>query len=295
MADVVNLGIIIFASVFVLGLCLGVLISGWWIAKQHQSPSNDSKVSDTDKTNTEQLQAIYQLVQRVSESLEQHQSQTDQVDRQIADLTTADSPAMKESLSESIGQLRQVNKMLAGELSAAGQQIEKVITEFQNDPNRLGIEQAEERLQTAIANERHRADANGSLQGGTSELASTAIMAADLRRHIRHSLCQKQRMAPYKGKDQKPDEQQFTEIEFLDISLSGVAFLTNIRPETDSIVLTLGDPQQKYYMVARIVHVAEAPDEGANILRVGCEFTEPLCTTTDQVPAFAGELPYDGL
>jgi hypothetical protein len=110
----------------------------------------------------------------------------------------------------------------------------------------------------------------GAVESSKTEAASHEI-AMGSRREPRETYLVRQVVAPYVD-HRIPASELFQEVECIDISKSGIAFLADHRPETEMIVITTGDPSSPIYRSARIVHVREVDVDGAIRFRVGCEF-----------------------
>ena len=106
-------------------------------------------------------------------------------------------------------------------------------------------------------------------QGGTETATDPA--PAGPRREARQPYRCPQFVAPYAA-DRIPKRETFQEVDCVDISNRGIAFVAAFRPATETIVITTGDEPNVVYRTARIVHVRELNENGAPQYRVGCEF-----------------------
>jgi hypothetical protein len=76
--------------------------------------------------------------------------------------------------------------------------------------------------------------------------------------------------------DTIPDDAEFFEVRFRDISTGGFAFLTREPLETERLVAKLGAPPCAVLVLAEIAHQRETWYEGAWIYHVGCKILRRL-------------------
>lgn len=83
----------------------------------------------------------------------------------------------------------------------------------------------------------------------------------------------RQNVAAYYG-GELPEREDFTTVDCLDISMSGIAYTATERPNCAAVVVALGAAPKLTYMTAEVVYsTATAGVNGGNIYRVGCRFT----------------------
>lgn len=88
----------------------------------------------------------------------------------------------------------------------------------------------------------------------------------------------RQSVAPYFG-GELPDRENFSMVDCLDISMSGIAFTATERPNCSAVVVALGAAPRFTYMTAEVVYSTATPGvNGGNIYRVGCRFTGRMKT-----------------
>jgi hypothetical protein len=101
--------------------------------------------------------------------------------------------------------------------------------------------------------------------------STTDGAATGPRRDLRQPYHCPQFVAPYSA-DRIPPRDSFQEVECVDISNRGIAFLSLARPASETIIITTGDEPNVVYRTARIVHVQEVQNGDGTQFRVGCEF-----------------------
>ncbi len=73
-----------------------------------------------------------------------------------------------------------------------------------------------------------------------------------------------------------PAPDSFESIRCLDISRTGFAFYRPTLPESEELVVALGEDSDRVYLTARIVHSKQSDRCGYTFFRIGCEFTGAL-------------------
>jgi len=137
------------------------------------------------------------------------------------------------------------------------------------------------------------------LSGATDHASSTQL--ADILTGARVPFRVAQEIAPMRG-DRLPRRSDFFPVMCHDLSIGGVSFLLEYRPDFDSVLFAIGNPPTVNYMEARVVHctdvtvhasglsrrvanedsVAGNSDEPAEpMVLVGCQFVR--CLPADQI------------
>jgi PAS domain S-box-containing protein len=70
-----------------------------------------------------------------------------------------------------------------------------------------------------------------------------------------------------------PDPADFHETECHDISASGFSFLSRRPPQSDKLVVALGNPSRLTYIAAYIVHATRVEHNGRRLFLIGCTFS----------------------
>jgi len=97
--------------------------------------------------------------------------------------------------------------------------------------------------------------------------------AEELRAYPRRAYSFLQMIAPMvDGK--MPEENDFREVPFFDISTGGVSFLVEEMPDFKDVMIRLGPEGRTFQIVARVVHVQRVTTDGKNRVKVGCHFTD---------------------
>ena len=93
---------------------------------------------------------------------------------------------------------------------------------------------------------------------------------------VRLPFTEMQRMAPYHGGGELPDEAEFREVRCHDLSAGGISFLCAEPPEAQTLVVQLGKGDNVRYMIARVAHIVAVGESAEFQFRVGCSFVERL-------------------
>lgn len=113
--------------------------------------------------------------------------------------------------------------------------------------------------------------AENAAAAGPFPLASDPLQA-DRRKRPRRSFPYRQRLAPiFDGK--LPNERDFVEIDCNDIGVGGFSYLSPKPPETETVVIELGNSPNVTRMIAQIAHVTRMSKEGGSQYLVGCSYT----------------------
>lgn len=84
--------------------------------------------------------------------------------------------------------------------------------------------------------------------------------------------------AEYDGKNFPPFS-AFWEVKTRDLSPTGISFYSRRRPETELLMLMLGNPQATpLFLVARVCHCDAADIRDERIYKVGCELVKRIST-----------------
>lgn len=93
---------------------------------------------------------------------------------------------------------------------------------------------------------------------------------------VRLPFTELQRVAPYGGGGELPNEAEFRDVRCHDLSAGGISFLCAEPPESPTLVVQLGKGPNVRYMIARVAHIAAVGESGEAQFRVGCSFLERL-------------------
>ncbi|HEX5444085.1 MAG TPA: GGDEF domain-containing protein [Pirellulales bacterium] len=93
---------------------------------------------------------------------------------------------------------------------------------------------------------------------------------------VRLPFTELQRVAPYGGGGELPDEAAFHEVRCHDLSAGGISFLCAEPPDSQSLVVQLGKGPNVRYMIARVAHIVAVGESAEARFRVGCSFIERL-------------------
>jgi PAS domain S-box-containing protein len=102
--------------------------------------------------------------------------------------------------------------------------------------------------------------------------AVTAPIHRERRRRPRLSYPYRQFVAPVLG-GKLPGKQEFLEIECSDIASGGFSFLSATPPQSETLVVGLGNPPKLTYLTAQVVHVTRVDRDGRRVFLVGCNYT----------------------
>jgi hypothetical protein len=253
--------------VLLFDLALGVVI-GWRLGR---SAGERSQVAVSRARLDRTLRSIHDLMEMarvVSHETGNYIAVTKQIGAALGELPPGDCP-------EKIADLLETQRAVQAQLEQRHAQFNQHV----------------EKSHAALSPQRHQRDApanawhielldvlarHGSPDRSTWSLESQAPTAsngeaAGPRREARQPYRCPQFVAPYAA-DRIPKRETFQEVDCLDISNRGIAFVADFRPATETIVITTGDEPNVVYRTARIVHVHELNENGAPQFRVGCEF-----------------------
>ena len=76
--------------------------------------------------------------------------------------------------------------------------------------------------------------------------------------------------------DELPPSYEFEQVQCHDLSVDGVSFLLNRRPEQDRLVISLGTPPELMFMSAKVVSSVLTYRDGDVYYRVGCRFLKRI-------------------
>lgn len=93
---------------------------------------------------------------------------------------------------------------------------------------------------------------------------------------LRLPFTESQRVAPYDGSGNLPDEAAFRAVRCHDLSAGGIAFFCAEPPETQMLVVQLGKGAEVRYMIARVANIVAVGESAESQFRVGCSFVERL-------------------
>jgi hypothetical protein len=74
----------------------------------------------------------------------------------------------------------------------------------------------------------------------------------------------------------KPPDRVFFEVEFIDVSATGCAFLFETRPPASHLVVRLGAVESPVFLQAEICRTVDRSRDGATSFLIGCRFTTRL-------------------
>lgn len=93
---------------------------------------------------------------------------------------------------------------------------------------------------------------------------------------VRLPFTELQRVAPYDGGGELPDDDAFSEVRCHDLSAGGISFLCAEPPDSQTLVVQLGKGPNVRYMIARVAHIVAVGESAEAQFRVGCSFVERL-------------------
>jgi len=103
------------------------------------------------------------------------------------------------------------------------------------------------------------------------QVATPAFKGAEQRDGVRRSFPYRQGIAPYVN-DKMPEESDYVEVGFRDISAGGVSFLTPDKPDFEQVIIALGSGQNVTLVAAEVMHVDTTQRDGRLMYLVGCRF-----------------------
>lgn len=95
---------------------------------------------------------------------------------------------------------------------------------------------------------------------------------SDNRSVPRYSFGIMQRIAPITD-GKMPSRDEFGPAACDNLSRTGFAFYTDVKPDFDELVVELGTSPEPAYLTAAIVHTTPVEKDGHAVLRIGCGFT----------------------
>jgi hypothetical protein len=109
-------------------------------------------------------------------------------------------------------------------------------------------------------------------EGGSKPFDNSAItINKERRRRTRRPYPYRQMIAPIlQGK--LPAEGDFAEFECYDISPGGFSFWSPSPPQSESLVVALGNAPQLAYLTAQVAHVTRGKHKGKKMYLIGCAY-----------------------
>jgi PAS domain S-box-containing protein len=114
--------------------------------------------------------------------------------------------------------------------------------------------------------------------GDPEQVAMPAFKGTEQRDGVRRSFPYRQGIAPYVN-DKMPEESDYVEVGFRDISAGGVSFLTSDKPDFEQVIIALGSSQNVTLVAAEVMHVDTTQRDGRLMYLVGCRFLRRIAVS----------------